>query len=141
MKKHKLLWSSLLSFVIMILLSVSVFAAGFAVKVTDNYGTLRGTMSQSGVYLNTFTSVTQNQYDGTLHTIIQVTDAWNTVIFNSHYVSSTGALSMSNSTRMVTIIRTVAYPNAAFATHEVRGGDKDGDWTDTGISIDPTPFY
>ena len=125
----------------MFLLSLSVLAGGYSFTGTTYYGTLKGRMSQSGVYLNTVTSVTQNQYGGYLHTILQVTDAYDTVISNSHFVSSAGELSMSRTLQMVTIIRTVAYPNAAFATHEVRGGSQVGNCVYTDIAIDPTPFY
>lgn len=139
MKHTKKIVSLLLA--LMLLISVPISASAYTEREqTSYYGWLRGTISQSGTVLNTTTSVTSNTHGGTLYTKIKVTDGVSTNISTSTYKSSAGALTLSNSTQMVTIIRSVAVPGYAAYTPEIRGGDEVGHWFVIDFAVDSSAF-
>lgn len=124
-----------------LLLGAPIHASAYTEREqTTHYGWLRGTITQAGTILNTTTSVTSNTYNGTLHTKVKVTDGIDTTISTSTYKSSAGALTLSRSIQMVTIIRAVAVPGYAAYTPEIRGGDEVGHWFVIDFEVDSSAF-
>lgn len=139
MKIVKRVFFVLLTLSMVVCMSSEVFAAAGYVDTTY-YGRLSGIITQSGTALKTTTAVTENKYSGYLYTTIEVTDGYNTHISTSKYHSAAGALSLTNTTEMVTIIRSVAVPGYASYAPEIRGGTKVGAYKTIGCKIDSSVF-
>lgn len=117
--------------------------AAFAVtrsKSTSNYGTLSGTINQSGTSLTTTTSVSENEHGGYLHTILTFADGNNTTLYSSHYVGGYGERSLTNTPNMVGIIRAAVYPSYVFYCAEIRGGTMVGDTLYQTFPVDTSVF-
>lgn len=139
MKFRKKALCALLAFAVIICMPIEAFAI-VRNKATDNYGTLSGSITQSGTVLNTTTMVTENNHGGTLYTKIKVTDAIDTTISSSTYRSLPRDLTLVNSTQMRTIIRSVVVPGYAAYTPEIRGGSEVGDFFTISFLVDSSAF-
>lgn len=107
---------------------------------TDFYGTLTGTITQSGTTITTTTSVTENNYNGYLHTDLVVADGNDTTLYSAHYTSEAGKRSMTNYTTLTTIIREVVIPKHVFYCAEIRGGTEEGECLYMTLLVDTSVF-